>query len=40
MRRIGELSAEILFDRIDGMGPAGPRHVLRQPELVVRASCP
>jgi LacI family transcriptional regulator len=40
MRRIGELSAEILFDRLDGVGPAAPRQILLQPELVVRASSP
>jgi LacI family transcriptional regulator len=40
MRRIGELSAEILFDRLDGVGPAAARQILLQPELVVRASSP
>lgn len=40
MRRIGELSAEILFDRLDGVGPAAPRQILLQPELIVRASSP
>jgi DNA-binding LacI/PurR family transcriptional regulator len=40
MRRIGELSGEILFDRLDGVGPPTPRQILLQPELIVRASSP
>jgi len=40
MRRIGALSAEILFDRLDGVGPAAPRQILLQPALIVRASSP
>jgi len=40
MRRIGELSAEILFDRLDGVGVSEPRQVLLMPELVIRASSP
>jgi len=40
MRRLGELAAEILFDRLDGTGGPEPRQVLLQPELVVRASSP
>jgi LacI family transcriptional regulator len=40
MRRMGELAAEILFDRLDGVGPAAPRQILLQPELIVRASSP
>lgn len=40
MRRLGEVAAEILFDRIDGVGPQSLRQVLLPPELVVRASCP
>lgn len=40
MRRIGELSAEILFDRLDAVGPSQPRQVLLLPELVIRASSP
>ncbi len=40
MRRLGEVAAEILFDRYDRVGPAEPRQVLLPPELVVRASCP
>jgi len=40
MRRIGELAAEILFDRLDGVGGAEHRQVLLLPELVVRASSP
>jgi DNA-binding LacI/PurR family transcriptional regulator len=37
---MGELAAEILFDRLDGVAGAGPRQILLQPELVVRASSP
>jgi LacI family transcriptional regulator len=40
MRRMGELAAEILFDRLDGAGPSEPRQVLLLPELVIRASSP
>ncbi len=40
MRRLGEVAAEILFDRYDRVGPTEPRQVLLPPELVVRASCP
>jgi LacI family transcriptional regulator len=40
MRRMGELAAEILFDRLDGVGPAAPRQILLQPEFIVRASSP
>jgi LacI family transcriptional regulator len=40
MRRMGELAAEILFDRLDGVGPGEPRQVLLPPELVVRVSSP
>jgi len=40
MRRMGELSAEILFDRLDGVGPSEPRQVLLLPELVIRDSSP
>jgi LacI family transcriptional regulator len=40
MRRMGELAAEILFDRLDGIAGAEPRKILLQPELVVRASSP
>jgi DNA-binding LacI/PurR family transcriptional regulator len=39
-RQLGELAAEILFDRLDGVGAAAPRQVLLAPELVIRASCP
>jgi DNA-binding LacI/PurR family transcriptional regulator len=39
-QRSGELSAEILFDRLDGIGPAAPRQILLQPERIVRASSP
>jgi LacI family transcriptional regulator len=40
MRRLGEVAAEILFDRYDRVGPVEPRQILLAPELVVRASCP
>jgi LacI family transcriptional regulator len=40
MRRMGELAAEILFDRLDGTGPEAPRQVRLPPRLMVRASCP
>lgn len=40
MRRMGELAAEILFDRLDGVGSSEPRQVLLLPELVIRASSP
>jgi LacI family transcriptional regulator len=39
-RQLGELAAEILFDRLDGVGAPAPRQVLLAPELVLRASCP
>jgi LacI family transcriptional regulator len=39
-RLVGELAAEILFERYDGIGPAEPRQILLPPELVLRASCP
>jgi LacI family transcriptional regulator len=40
MRRMGELAAEILFDRLDGVVAPAPRQILLQPELIVRASSP
>ncbi len=40
MRRIGELCAEILFDRLDGVGPGERRQLLLSPEMVIRASSP
>jgi LacI family transcriptional regulator len=39
-RPVGEMSAEILFDRIEGVAPAEFRQILLPPELVVRDSCP
>jgi len=39
-RRLGEMSAELLFCRLDGTGPSDHRQTLLTPELVVRASCP
>ncbi len=39
-RLVGEMAAEILFERYDGVGPAEPRQILLTPGLVIRASCP
>ena len=39
-RPVGEMSAELLFDRIEGVAPAELRQILLPPELVVRASSP
>jgi LacI family transcriptional regulator len=39
-RRLGEMSAEILFGRLDGNAPDTSRRVLLPPQLVVRGSCP
>lgn len=39
-RRLGEISAEIMFSRLDGVAPDEPQQVLLSPELVTRASCP
>jgi LacI family transcriptional regulator len=39
-RPVGEMSAEILFDRIEGVAPVELRQILLPPELVVRASSP
>jgi LacI family transcriptional regulator len=40
MRRMGELAAELLFDRMEGKGPRESQQTLLAPELVIRASCP
>ena len=40
MRRVGELAAEVLFDRMDGTSPRRRQQVLLPPELVIRASSP
>jgi LacI family transcriptional regulator len=40
MRRMGDLAAEILFDRLDGVAESESRQILLQPELIVRASSP
>jgi LacI family transcriptional regulator len=40
MRRMGEVAAEILFDRLDGAGLSALRQILLQPELILRASSP
>ena len=39
-RPLGEMSAELLFDRLDGATVEESRQILLPPELVVRASCP
>jgi len=39
VRQMGEVSASILFERLD-RGPGRRHHVLLPPSLVVRASCP
>jgi len=39
-RRLGEMSAEILFSRLDDVAPDDPRQILLAPELMIRASCP
>jgi LacI family transcriptional regulator len=39
-RALGEMAANLLFQRYDGKGSAKPRQILLPPELVVRASCP
>ena len=38
--QIGELAAEVLFDRMDGRRPEKRQRMLLSPELVVRASSP
>jgi DNA-binding LacI/PurR family transcriptional regulator len=35
---MAELGIEVLMDRIDGRAPTEPRHVLLEPELVVRGT--
>lgn len=40
VERIGEVSAEILFDRLDHSGPSERRQIRLLPELVIRASSP
>jgi LacI family transcriptional regulator len=40
VQRMGELAAEVLFDRIGGTREPGNRHIRLSPELVIRASCP
>jgi LacI family transcriptional regulator len=39
-RPLGEMSADLLFDRLDGVTVEESRQILLPPELVVRASCP
>ncbi|MGD0266498.1 MAG: substrate-binding domain-containing protein [Candidatus Methylomirabilota bacterium] len=39
-RSMGEMAADLLFQRHDGVGPVEPRQVLLSPKLVIRASCP
>jgi LacI family transcriptional regulator len=38
VRRIGELAAEVLFDRLDGLNPETLRQIVLPPQLIVRAS--
>jgi len=40
VRQVGELAAELLFDRMEGKGPRERRQVLLSPEFMIRASCP
>jgi LacI family transcriptional regulator len=40
VRQVGELAAEVLFDRMEGRSPKKRRRVLLTPELVIRASSP
>ena len=39
-RAVGELAADLLFRRHDGLGPVEPQQILLPPKLVIRASCP
>ncbi|MFI5339253.1 MAG: LacI family DNA-binding transcriptional regulator [Candidatus Methylomirabilales bacterium] len=39
-RLVGEISAELPFQRYDGSGPTGQRQILLPPELMIRASSP
>lgn len=40
VRQVGELAAEVLFNRMDGSIPKRHRQMLLAPELVIRASSP
>jgi LacI family transcriptional regulator len=40
VRQVGQLAAELLFDRMEGKGPRERQQMLLPPELVIRASCP
>jgi LacI family transcriptional regulator len=40
VRQIGQLAAELLFDRMEGKGPRERQRMLLAPEFVIRASCP
>ena len=39
-RPLGEISAELLFDRFDGIAPTEHQQILLPPELILRASSP
>lgn len=39
-RLVGQISAELLFERYDGIGSTGLRQILLPPALVIRASSP
>ncbi len=40
LRQVGELAAELLFERMERAGTRGRRQIRLVPELVIRASCP
>ncbi len=40
VRQVGQLAAELLFDRMEGKGPRERQEVVLAPEFVIRASCP
>ena len=40
VRQVGQLAAELLFDRMEGKGPRERQQILLAPEFVIRASCP
>lgn len=39
IERIGEKAVDLLLERVTGEAPATPRHLLMEPELVIRDSC-
>jgi DNA-binding LacI/PurR family transcriptional regulator len=40
VRQVGQLAAELLFDRMEGKGSRDSRQMVIEPEFMVRASCP